>query len=75
MGDPEQLKIFINAIRYTVDHLPNLRSIIVYSASPDIGKVQSYFQYATDAGIEIQIPDNMLQSRNRLLGGDRNGIN
>ena len=56
MGDPEQLEIFINAIRYTVDHLPCLQSIIVYSASPDIDKVQGYFQYASDAGIEIQIP-------------------
>lgn len=54
--------------------LPELKSIIVYSASPDIDKVRSCFQYAIDAGIEIQIPDNMLQSRNRLLGGDLNGI-
>lgn len=74
MGDPAQLKIFINAIRYTVDHLPGIQSIIVYSASPDIDKVRGYFQYAIDAGIEIQVPDNMLQSRNRLFGGNTNGI-
>ena len=70
MGDPEQMVIFLQAIRYTVDHLPNLRSIVVYSASPDIKKVKTYFQYAIEAGIEVQIPDNMLQSRNRLRGGD-----
>ena len=73
MGDPEQMMIFKRSIRYTVDHLPGLRSIIVYASSPDKAKVRSIFQYAVDKGIEIQIPDNMLQSRNRLLGGDENG--
>ncbi len=75
MGDPEQMMIFKRSIRYTVNHLPALRSIIVYSSSPDKAKVRSIFQYAIDRGIEIQIPDNMLQSRNRLLGGDENGCN
>ncbi len=70
MGNPEQMMIFIRAIRYTVDHLPDLHSIIVYSSSPDKEKVRNIFQYAIEKGIEIQIPDNMLQSRNRLLGGD-----
>ena len=75
MGNPEQMMIFIRAIRYTVDHLPALRSIIVYSSSPDKEKVRNIFQYAIDKGIEIQIPDNMLQSRNRLLGGDEDDCN
>ncbi|MBR6030174.1 MAG: DUF4417 domain-containing protein [Clostridia bacterium] len=70
MGDPEQMVIFLEAIRYTVDHLPNLRSIVIYSASADVEKVRKYFQYAVEAGIDIQIPNNMLQSRNRLRGGD-----
>lgn len=69
MGDPKQMAIFISAVRYTVDNLPYLQMIIVYSASPDIEKVKSIFQYAIDKGIDVRVPDNMLQSRNRLLGG------
>ncbi len=75
MGDKKQIRIFVDSIRYTVDNLPNLKMIIVYSASPDIEKVRSLFQYALNAGIDVQIPDNMLQSRNRLLGGDCNDSN
>ena len=75
LGNSRQIKIFKESIQYTVDHLPNLRMIIVYSASPDIEKVLSLFQYAIDAGIDVRVPDNMLQSRNRLLGGGKNGSN
>lgn len=75
LGDPEQLKIFTESIKYTVDHLPKLKAIIVYSASPNHKKIRSIFQYAVDNGISIQIPDNMLQSRNRLRGGDFDGCN
>ena len=70
MGDPKQRDIFRKSICYTVDSLPRLRSIIVYSASPNTEKVREYFRYAIDAGIEVQIPDNMLQTRNRLRGGE-----
>jgi len=75
MGDPVQLEIFIRSIKYTVDHLKNLKVIIVYSASPDKEKVREIFKYAIEAGIEVRIPDNMLQTRNRLKGGDSNGSN
>lgn len=75
MGDPVQLEIFIGSIKYTVDHLKNLKVIIVYSASPDNEKVLEIFKYAIESGIEVQIPDNMLQTRNRLRGGDSNGSN
>lgn len=74
MGNPDQLTIFLDAIEYTVDHLDKLKSIIVYSSSPDVEKVRSIFKYAINAGIDVQIPDNMLQSRNRILGGDNNDI-
>ncbi len=74
MGDPVQMAIFIQSIKYTVDHLPNLEVIIVYSASPDKEKVLEIFRYAVEAGIDVQIPDNMLQTRNRLNGGDSYGI-
>ena len=70
MGDPEQMVIFREAIHYTVDRLPGLKSIVAYSSSPDTDKVRELFQYAIDAGIDVQIPDNMLQSRNRLRGGE-----
>ena len=75
MGNPSQLKIFTEAIRYTVDRLKNLQVVIVYSASPDIEKVREIFRYAIEAGIEVRIPDNMLQMRNRLIGGDFHGCN
>lgn len=75
MGNPQQLKIFMDAIRYTVDRLENLQEIIVYSSSPDIDKVREIFKYAIDAGIDVRIPDNMLQTRHRLMGGDSFGSN
>jgi len=75
MGDPVQLEIFIRSIKYTVDNLPNLQVIIVYSASLDKEKVYDIFKYAIETGIEVQIPDNMLQMRNRLKGGALNGSN
>ncbi len=75
MGDPEQLEIFKKSIQYTVDHLRNLQVIIVYSASPNREKVLAIFKYAIEAGIDVQIPDNMLQMRNRLIGGESNGSN
>ena len=75
LGDPEQLEILLESIRYTVDNLPKLTEIIVYSASPDHDKIRNVFKYAIDKGINIQIPDNMLQSRNRLKGGDFFGCN
>ncbi len=70
MGDAGQLPIFMDSIRYAVDNLPELQEIIVYSASPNKEKVLQVFEYAINKGISIQIPDNMLQSRNRLRGGE-----
>jgi len=73
MGDPAQLKIFIEIIRYTVDRLKKLECIIVYSSSPNKEKVISIFKYAVDAGIQICIPDNALLIRNKLKGGQKYG--
>lgn len=75
MRDPIQLKIFISSIKYTVDHLHNLKTIIVYSASPNKEKVRNIFSYAIKSGIDVQIPDNALQTRNRLRGEHLDGIN
>ena len=74
LGDREQREIFIESIQYTVDNLRNLKVIIVYSSSPEKNKVFACFKYAIEKGIDVQIPDNMLQSRNRLLGGDSSDI-
>ena len=67
LGDSEQLPIFKDAIKYTVDNMKKLRSIIVYSASPDIDKILSIFSYALEHNIRIQIPGNMLMDRNAIL--------
>ncbi len=75
MGDPKQLPIFIQSIKYAVDHLPNLQVIFVYTSSPNTAKILKIFQYAIESGIDVRIPDNMLQARNRLLGGDSNDCN
>lgn len=68
LNDSIQLKILQKALKYTVDRLQNLSSIIVYSSSPNTLKVRSLFQYALDKGIDVQIPDNTLQTRNRIAG-------
>lgn len=70
MGDPAQMAFFKAAIKVTVDRLHQLNTIIVYSTSPNRQKVLDIFQYAIEAGIEIQTPDNMLMTRHRLMGGD-----
>lgn len=75
MGDPKQMEVFLKMIKYTVDNLPDLKSIIVNTASPDKAKVLKCFKYAIDKGIDIQIPDNQLLLRNRLIGGNKNGVN
>lgn len=69
MGDPKQLGIFQDSIKYTVNHLKRLKTIVVYSASPDISRIRHVFSYAIDAGIKVQIPPNILQMRNALKGG------
>lgn len=75
MGDPDQLQIFCKAIEYTVDSLRNLKEIVVYSASPNIEKVRKLFKYAIDRGIKVRVPNNMLQTRNRLRERSKDGIN
>lgn len=71
LGDKNQLPIFIESIKYTVDNLPNLKAIVVYSASPNLEKIYEIFNYAIEQGIEVQVPDNMLMIRNKMMGGDK----
>ena len=74
MGDKNQLDIEKDLIRYAVEHLPNLKVIYAYSSSPNRKKVLDIFEYAIESGIEIRIPENTLQIRNKLLGGEKSGI-
>ena len=42
----------------------NLKSIIVYDVCATNAKALKIFKYATERGIEVVIPDNMLKQRN-----------
>jgi len=52
------------AIKHTVDNLNQLKKIVVYSVSVDDEKVLELFEYASNKGIEIVIPNNILKERN-----------
>ena len=62
----EQLERYLlqKAIKHTVDNLKQLKKIIVYSVSVDDGKAFKLFEYASNKGIEIVIPNNILKERN-----------
>lgn len=62
----EQLErnLLQKAIKYTVDNLKQLKKIIVYSVSVNDDKVLKLFEYASNKGIEIVIPNNILKERN-----------
>ena len=64
MREFDEKEIFLKAIRITVDGLPKLKKIVVYSVSIDNEKVLKLFEYASLKGIEIIIPDNILKERN-----------
>ncbi|MBE6719168.1 MAG: DUF4417 domain-containing protein [Ruminococcaceae bacterium] len=75
LGDPVQLPIFLDSVKYTVDHLKKLKTIYAYASTPNDEKVMELFRYAIDSGIDIIIPENMLRTRNKILGGDKHGSN
>ncbi len=60
---PSERKLFEDAIRYAVDHLP-LKAIIVYSACGKDETCLKSFEYALNHGVKIIIPDNTLRNRN-----------
>lgn len=59
-----QKELLIKAINYTVDHLQNLKKIIVYDVSLDKEKIYHLFNYAIANNISIIIPNNILRERN-----------
>ena len=71
--DKEQKELLLEAIEYTVDHLHNLKQIVVYDVSIDNSRILELFNYATSKGIEVMIPNNLLKERNIILGGKLNG--
>lgn len=52
------------AIKHTTDNLKQLKKIVVYSVSVNDEKVRELFEYASNKGIEIVIPNNILKERN-----------
>ena len=61
--DPNARCKLQDAIKYTVDNLKNLKSIVVYSVSKD-ENILDIFEYANNKGIGIVIPQNTLRERN-----------
>lgn len=68
-----QKKLLLKAIVKTVDTLKNLTSIIVYSVCKDDETINNLFEYAISKNIKIVIPNNVLRSRNKLMGASKNG--
>ena len=73
LKNSQQEELLLEAIKYTVDHLHNLKQIIAYDVSIDNSKVLELFAYVTNKGIEVMIPNNLLKERNIILGGKLNG--
>lgn len=73
LKDKEQKDLLLEAIKYTVDHLHNLKQIVVYDVSIDDSNTLELFGYPITKGIEILIPNNLLKGRNIILGGKLNG--
>lgn len=61
MQKPDKAKLAKEAIEYAVEHLPNLRTIVVYSTSVYSAKELNFFRTAIDKGIEIVVPMNSLK--------------
>lgn len=73
LKDAKQRELLSQAIEYTVDHLHDLKQIVVYDVSKDNSETLKLFDYAASKGIEILIPNNLLKTRNIILGGKLNG--
>ena len=73
LNNIEQEKLLVEAIKYSVDHLHNLKQIIVYDVSIDNFNTIKLFAYPISKGIEVLTPNNLLKNRNIILGGKLNG--
>ena len=59
----KKLSLMKKALRYTVDNLPKLRTIIIYTLSKDDEKIYSWFDYAVQHEIKLIIPSNRSRRR------------
>ena len=59
----EGKKILKNTIKETVDTI-HPKAIVVYSVSTNEGNNRNLFKYASDKGVKIIIPSNLLLERN-----------
>lgn len=57
-------ELLTKAIKYSINNLKQLKKIIIYSVSINDEKVLKLFEYASNKGIEIVIPCNILKERN-----------
>ncbi len=65
MQEPAEKQRLKENVKFVVDTL-NLKAIIVYDVCGTDDETKEVFSYATNKGIEIIIPDNVLKSRNVL---------
>ncbi len=57
-GNGKSLSLMKAALKYTVDYLRNLRTVLIYTLSKNDDKICSWFEYATQRGVKLIIPDN-----------------
>jgi len=67
INNKEEKLLLIDAIKYIVDHLSKLKTIVVYSCCKDDNKVLDIFKYAIDSNVNVIIPSNTLQARNKVM--------
>lgn len=65
LRDKNERKLLIKAIKYVIDNMHNLETIVIYSVSTDDDKVLELFDYARGNDIDVVIPNNLLKERNK----------
>lgn len=73
MKEPKQKVLLIKAIQKTVDSLPKLEKIVVYSVCSNNENVKKIFEYAINKNIEVIIPNNILKKQNMERSNKANG--
>lgn len=65
LKDKQEKDLLITAIKYVVDNMPNLETIVVYSVSTNDDNVIKLFDYERVNDIDVVIPNNLLKERNK----------
>jgi len=71
MNSPADMDLLRDAVEYTVNNLPALKTIIVFNCCGNENKSRRLFQYAESMGVTVLIPTTILSERNKQLAGDR----